>query len=269
MRRPRRLSVGKLLLAGFAGLVFLFLMLPLLVVFPISVSSASYLQFPPPGFSWQWYQRYLDDPGWINATIRSVQAATLCTVLAMALGVPLSFFLVRSRLAGARLLDRLAAAPIIVPTIILSIALYGVFARLHLIGEWYGVAVAHTVLALPFVVILVGAGLRTFDEAQEQAAAGLGASWPCIIWRVTLPQLRPSLVSAAFLAFISSFDELVLAMFLSGASMTLPKKMFDNIMMEIDPTIAAVSVLQILLVGVCLGLTSLFGRGVLTTTITR
>jgi putative spermidine/putrescine transport system permease protein len=250
-------------------LVFLFLMLPLLVVFPISVSSASYLQFPPPGFSWQWYQRYLDDPSWIDATIRSVQAATLCTVLAMGLGVPLSFFLVRSRLAGVRVLDRLSAAPIIVPTIILSIALYGVFSRLQLIGEWYGVAIAHTVLALPFVVILVGAGLRTFDEAQEQAAAGLGAAWPRIIWRVTLPQLRPSLISAAFLAFISSFDELVLAMFLSGASMTLPKKMFDNIMMEIDPTIAAVSVLQILLVGLCLGLTSLFGRGALTTTITR
>jgi putative spermidine/putrescine transport system permease protein len=269
MRRPRRFSAGNFLLASFAGLVFLFLMLPLLVVFPISVSSASYLQFPPPGFSWQWYQRYLDDPGWIDATIRSVQAATLCTVLAMGLGVPLSFFLVRSRLAGVRVLDRLAAAPIIVPTIILSIALYGVFSRLQLIGEWYGVAIAHTVLALPFVVILVGAGLRTFDEAQEQAAAGLGAAWPRIIWRVTLPQLRPSLISAAFLAFISSFDELVLAMFLSGASMTLPKKMFDNIMMEIDPTIAAVSVLQILLVGLCLGLTSLFGRGALTTTITR
>ncbi|WP_159351270.1 ABC transporter permease [Roseomonas harenae] len=269
MRHPRRFSVGNFLLASSAGLVFLFLMLPLLVVFPISVSSASYLQFPPPGFSWQWYQRYLDDPGWIDATIRSVQAATLCTVLAMGLGVPLSFFLVRSRLAGVRVLDRLAAAPIIVPTIILSIALYGVFSRLQLIGEWYGVAIAHTVLALPFVVILVGAGLRTFDEAQEQAAAGLGAAWPRIIWRVTLPQLRPSLISAAFLAFISSFDELVLAMFLSGASMTLPKKMFDNIMMEIDPTIAAVSVLQILLVGLCLGLTSLFGRGALTTTITR
>lgn len=269
MRRPRRFSLGNLLLTGFAGLVFLFLMLPLLVVFPISVSSASYLQFPPPGFSWQWYQRYLGDPGWIDATLRSLQVATLCTVLAMGLGVPLAFFLVRSRLAGVRVLDRLAAAPIIVPTIILSIALYGVFSRLQLIGEWYGVAVAHTVLALPFVVILVGAGLRTFDEAQEQAAAGLGAGWPLIVWRVTLPQLRPSLISAAFLAFISSFDELVLAMFLSGASMTLPKKMFDNIMMEIDPTIAAVSVLQILLVGLCLGLTSLFGRGALTTTITR
>lgn len=265
----RRRALGQMLLGLFAGLVFAFLLLPLAVVFPISLSSAAYLQFPPPGFSWQWYQRYLDDPSWIDATIRSVKVAGLCTFLAMALGVPLTFFLVRSRLPGVRLLDRLAAAPIIVPTIILSISLYGVFARLQLIGEWYGVAVAHTVLALPFVVILVGAGLRGFDEAQEQAAAGLGAGWPSIIWRVTLPQLRPSLVSAAFLSFISSFDELVLAMFLSGASMTLPKKMFDNIMMEIDPTIAAVSVLQILLVAAALGLTHLFGRGALTTTITR
>ena len=138
----RRRGVSQMLLGLFAGLVFLFLLLPLAVVFPISLSSASYLQFPPPGFSWQWYQRYLDDPSWIDATIRSVKVASLCTVLAMGLGVPLTFFLVRSRLPGVRVLDRLAAAPIIVPTIIISIALYGVFARLQLIGEWYGVAVA-------------------------------------------------------------------------------------------------------------------------------
>ncbi|MBX9749377.1 MAG: ABC transporter permease [Roseococcus sp.] len=250
-------------------LVFTFLMLPLLVVFPISVSSASYMQFPPPGFSWQWYQRYFGDEIWIEATIRSFQVAALCTALAMLLGVPLAFLLVRSKRRGMWMLDRLAAAPIIVPTIILSIAIYSIFARLQLIGVWYGVAIAHTVLALPFVVILVGAGLRGFDQAQEQAAMGLGASWPVAIWRITLPQLRPSLISAAFLAFISSFDELVVAMFLSGAAMTLPKKMFDNIMMEIDPTIAAVSVTQILLVGVCLGLTALFGRGALATTMSR
>ncbi|HEY4250428.1 MAG TPA: ABC transporter permease [Roseomonas sp.] len=270
MPRPdRRAGIGGILLTLLVTLVFIFLMLPLLVVFPISVSSAPYLQFPPPGFSWQWYQRYLDDPGWIDATIRSLQVATLCTVLSMALGVPLTFLLVRSRRRGIWLLDRLAAAPIIVPTIILSIAIYSIFTRLQLIGEWYGVAIAHTVLALPFVVILVSAGLRGFDETQEQAAAGLGASWAVAVWRITLPQLRPSLISAAFLAFISSFDELVVAMFLSGASMTLPKKMFDNIMMEIDPTIAAVSVMQILLVAACLGLTALFGRGVLATTMSR
>lgn len=265
----RRSRLGTWLLTGFTLLVFAFLMLPLLVVFPISVSSASYMQFPPPGFSWQWYQRYFGDEIWIEATIRSFQVAALCTLLAMLLGVPLAFLLVRSKRRGMWMLDRLAAAPIIVPTIILSIAIYSIFARLQLIGVWYGVAIAHTVLALPFVVILVGAGLRGFDQAQEQAAMGLGASWPVAIWRITLPQLRPSLISAAFLAFISSFDELVVAMFLSGAAMTLPKKMFDNIMMEIDPTIAAVSVTQILLVGLCLGLSALFGRGALATTMSR
>jgi putative spermidine/putrescine transport system permease protein len=265
----RHSRLGARVLTGFTMLVFAFLMLPLLVVFPISVSSASYMQFPPPGFSWQWYQRYFGDEIWIEATIRSFQVAALCTLLAMLLGVPLAFLLVRSKRRGTWILDRLAAAPIIVPTIILSIAIYSIFARLQLIGVWYGVAIAHTVLALPFVVILVGAGLRGFDQAQEQAAMGLGASWPVAIWRITLPQLRPSLISAAFLAFISSFDELVVAMFLSGAAMTLPKKMFDNIMMEIDPTIAAVSVTQILLVGICLGLTALFGRGALATTMSR
>jgi putative spermidine/putrescine transport system permease protein len=268
-RRSPGAGGGAIILTLFARVVFVFLMLPVMVVFPISVSSAAYLQFPPPGFSWQWYQRFLDDPSWMDATWRSVKAATVCTVLSMGLGVPLTFLLVRSRRRGVWILDRLAAAPIIVPTIVLSIAIYGVFARLQLIGEWYGVAIAHTVLALPFVVILVGAGLRGFDETQEQAAAGLGASWPVAVWRVTLPQLRQSLISPGFLAFISSFDELVVAMFLSGSSMTLPKKMFDNIMMEIAPTIAAVSVMQILLVGACLGLTALFGRGALATTMSR
>lgn len=261
-RARRRASPGRIALGLVAGLVFTFLMLPLLVVFPISVSSASYLQFPPPGFSWQWYERYLSDEIWIEATIRSVKVALLCTFIAMLLGVPLSFALVRSRLRAMRIADRLVAAPIIVPTIIIAIAIYSLFSQLRLIGEWYGIALAHAILVLPFVVILVSAGLRTFDEAQEQAAMGLGASWPVAVWRITLPQLRPSLISAGFLAFVGSFDELVVAMFLSGTQVTLPKKMFDNILLEIDPTIAAVSVLQILLACVCLGLASVFGRGV-------
>jgi putative spermidine/putrescine transport system permease protein len=148
-----------------------------------------------------------------------------------------------------------------VPTIILSVAVYGLFARLKLIGEWYGLVVAHTVLALPFVVLVMGAGLRDFDRALEQAAEGLGASRWQTLRRITLPILRPSLVSAGLLAFITSFDEVVVALFLSGANMTLPKKMFDNILMEIDPTIAAVSVIQILLVSIVMVLIGRFGRG--------
>jgi putative spermidine/putrescine transport system permease protein len=132
---------------------------------------------------------------------------------------------------------------------------------LKLIGAWYGLVVAHTVLALPFVVLVMTAGLRDFDRGLEQAAAGLGASRWRTLLRITLPLLRPSLVSAGLLAFISSFDEVVVALFLAGANMTLPKKMFDNIMMEIDPTIAAVSVMQILLVTLVMVLIGRFGRG--------
>ncbi len=242
-------------------LIYSFLMLPLLVVFPISLSSAPYMQFPPPGWSWQWYERFVDDPQWIDATWRSLYIGVATAAFALALGVPLSFSLVRARFWGRVVVDRLALAPIIVPTIILSVGVYGLFAKLKLIGAWYGLVVVHTMLALPFVVLVMTAGLRDFDQALEQAAEGLGASRTRTLWRITLPLLRPSLVSAGLLAFISSFDELVVALFLAGPNMTLPKKMFDNILMEIDPTIAAVSVMQILLVAIVLVLIGRFGRG--------
>ena len=255
------MSGGRRALVVACAVIYLFLMLPLLVVFPISLSSAPYMQFPPPGLSWQWYERYLDDPQWIDATVRSLYIGVATAVLALALGVPLAFSLVRGKFIGRGLLDRIAMAPVIVPTIILSVSVYGLFAKLKLVGAWYGLVIAHTVLALPFVVLVMVAGLRDFDRGLEQAAEGLGASRWRTLWRITLPLLRPSLVSAALLAFITSFDEVVVALFLAGANMTLPKKMFDNILMEIDPTIAAVSVMQIILVTVVLVLIGRFGRG--------
>lgn len=249
------------LLVAVCTLIYIFLMLPLIVVFPISLSSAPYMQFPPPGLSIQWYERYLDDPQWIDATVRSLYVGGATAALSLLLGVPLAFSLARGRYAGRIVVDRLALAPLIVPVIILSVGLYGLFAKLKLIGEWYGLVLAHTVLALPFVVLVMVAGLRDFDRALEQAAEGLGASRVRTLFRITLPLLRPSLVSAGLLAFISSFDELVVALFLAGPNMTLPKKMFDNILMEIDPTIAAVSVMQIVLVSIVLVLIGRFGRG--------
>ncbi len=257
----KRVALGRRVLVLAGAAIYLFLMLPLLVVFPISLSSAPYMQFPPPGLSWQWYERFVGDPQWIDATWRSLYIGAATAVLALALGVPLAFSLVRGTFRGRTLLDRLALAPIIVPTIILSVAVYGLFAKLKLIGAWYGLVVAHTVLALPFVVLVMTAGLRDFDRRLEQAAEGLGASRWRTLGRITLPLLRPSLVSAGLLAFISSFDELVVALFLAGPNMTLPKKMFDNILMEIDPTIAAVSVMQILLVALVMVLIGRFGRG--------
>jgi len=260
--KPRLSSGLMLALRVFTGLVFVFLMLPLLIVFPISFSSSAYLQFPPPGYSLRWYRAYLDDPIWIDATLRSIKIGVASTSLAVVLGTLLAFSIVRGRYRGREALNQISALPIIVPSIVYSIAVYGMFAKLKLIGLWQGIALAHTVHALPYVTIIVAAGLRTFDVAQEHAAMGLGASRLQAVRRVTLPQIRPSLISAAFLAFIASFDELVIAMFLGGSNMTLPKKMFDNILMEIDPTIAAVSVLKITLVTLLLALAARFGAGV-------
>lgn len=243
------------------ALVLLFLMAPLIVVFPMSLSSSPYLQFPPPGWSLRWYYQYFNDSTWIDATLRSIKVALATTVLATLLGTALSFSLVRGRYPGKEIVNQISLMPLIIPVIIYSIAVYGWFGQLKLIGLWQGIVLGHTVHAIPFVVIIMTAALRTFDIAQEQAAMSLGASRGRAIWHVTLPQLRPSLVSAAFLAFISSFDELVVAMFLGGSNMTLPKKMFDNIINEIDPTIAAVSVIQVVLVTIVLILVSKFGSG--------
>jgi len=261
LRRRRPRSPWTIALYVHCALVFAFLLLPMVIVALLSFSSSSYLVFPPPGFSLRWYAAYFADPIWIDATIRSVKVGLATTVAATLLGTLLAFSLVRGRYPGRALVDQLSIAPLVVPSIVYSVAIYGLFANLRMIGQWPAIALAHTVHTIPFVVLIVGAALRTFDIAQEQAAIGLGATRLQAVFRITLPQIRPALISAAFLAFISSFDELVIAMFLGGARMTLPKKMFDNIMNDIDPTIAAVSVLQIMLVIVVLAITARFGAG--------
>jgi len=262
--RVRRIHRGlflRNLLYVWCAVVFLFLMAPLIVVFPISLSSSEYLQFPPPGWSLRWFEAYITDSTWIDATWRSIKIGIWTTLLSMFMGTALSFSQVRGRYKGKSIINQISLLPLVVPMIVYSISVYGLFGYFKLIGMWQVIVLGHTVHAIPFVVIIVSAALRTFDITQEQAAMSLGASRATALWQITLPQIRPSLVSAAFLAFISSFDELVVAMFLGGSNMTLPKKMFDNIVNEIDPTIAAVSVIQILLVSLILIIVSKLGAG--------
>lgn len=255
MRNPSRSILFNL----YCGAVFLFLVAPLLVVIPISFSASDYLQFPPPGYSTRWYEAYFSSPSWIDATWRSLRVAALTTVLATILGTMVAFSLVRGHYPGKRVVEQFVATPIIVPTIVYAVSAYSLFSTLGLTGRWEGIALAHTVQAVPLVVLVVASSLRTFDRALEQAARGLGASRFTAVRHVTLPHIRPALISGAFIAFVSSFDELVIAMFLSGVNVTLPKKMFDNIIYEIDPTIAAISVLQIALVTVSLAVVWRFG----------
>jgi putative spermidine/putrescine transport system permease protein len=235
-------------LAALAAAVLIYLTFPIFVIVPVSFSSGTYLSFPPPGWSLRWYANFFQRPEWQSATWLSIWVAASVTLLACALGTPAAFGLVRGRFPGKRLLNGFVLSPIIVPGIIVAVGIYFVYARLGLIGHPIGLVLAHTCLAVPFVVINVSAALYGFDERLEQAALNLGATPWRAFWLVTFPLIRPGLLAGAVFAFITSFDELLVALFVSGTTaMTLPRLMWQEVRQDIDPTIAAASALLLAL----------------------
>jgi len=248
-RQPaRRLSLSRLVLYGVTGLVLFYLVFPIFVVIPVSFSSAAFLQFPPPGLSLQWYEKFFSRRDWIDATLLSVRVAVITMALATVLGTLASLALVRGRFRGRNLINSFIVSPMIIPAIIVAIGIYFFYARLQILGNWWALAIAHTALALPFVVLNVSATLYGFDERLEYAAMNLGANRWQTFFKVTLPIIRPGIFAGALFAFITSFDELVVALFISGTgAVTLPRKMWAELRQQIDPTIAAVSTLLIAL----------------------
>jgi putative spermidine/putrescine transport system permease protein len=228
-------------------LIFLFLVLPIFIIIPISFSESRFLEFPPKGFSLQWYDKYFSSRNWTSATLRSFEVGILTTLFATILGTLSSFALVRGDFHGKRLIYGAILSPLITPVIITAIAIYYLFSRLHLIGSIWGLVLAHTILALPFVVVNVTATLQGFDVTIERAALSLGANRLVTFLRVTLPIVWPGIMSGALFAFITSFDEVVIAIFICGSKPTLPKQMWDGIRIAINPTISAVSSLLIVL----------------------
>ena len=228
--------------------VLLFLTFPLLVVLLLAFSSAPFLTFPPPGFSLHWFNNFFTRPDWIAASLTSLKAASLTMVIATLAGLGAAIALVRGRLPLAGVIAAFLISPLVVPTVILAIALYFVFVELRIVGTLFGLVLAHVVLAIPYVIIVMSGALRGLDDSLERAAQTLGASPAKAFIRITLPVIRPALLTAAFFAFLASFDELVIALFISGTgSKTLPKRMWEGIREEIDPTIAAVAALLIMI----------------------
>ena len=231
-----------------ASLVLLYLIFPILIIVPVSFSAARYLTFPPPGFSLRWYANFFGRSDWRGAAWLSVWVACSVTIFSCALGTPAAFGLVRGRFPGKRLINGFILSPIIVPGIIVAVGIYFIYARLGLIGNPYALILAHTCLAVPFVVINVSAALYGFDDRLEHAAASLGATPWAIFWQITFPLIRPGILAGAVFALITSFDELLVALFVSGSSaITLPRLMWEELHQDIDPTIAAVSTLLITL----------------------
>lgn len=230
----------------FCGLVLLFLILPLFVVIPISFSPATYLEFPPSGFSFKWYREFFGSDVWITALINSIKIGAMTSVLACFLGIPAALSLTRQKFKRANIIYSFLISPMIVPVIVIAIAVFFHFSRMKLIGNIYPLVLAHTILALPVVLITVSASLQGFDQSLEYAAMSLGANRFVTFFKITFPLIRPGVISGALFAFITSFDEVVIAFFLSTyRSLTLPKHMWGAIREQIDPTIAVCSSLLI------------------------
>jgi putative spermidine/putrescine transport system permease protein len=229
-------------------LILGFLAIPIVVVVVASFSSASYLTFPPPAFGLRWYREYLGSTGWLNATALSLLVAAAVVVLSAVLGTLAALGLAKLPPVARGIATALFLSPLIVPVIVVAIGIYYAFSHYGLIGSPLGLVLAHTCLAVPFVVTSVGASLAGLDRRLEQAAASLGATPWGTFRQVTLPLIRPGVLVGALFAFITSFDELVVALFLTGPNtVTLPRRMWDDLRFAIDPTIAAVSTLTIVL----------------------
>jgi putative spermidine/putrescine transport system permease protein len=238
------MRAARLLSGAVVTAVLLFLALPILVIVALSFSSASYLKFPPPGFSLRWYQSYLGSRDWLESTGLSLEIAVVVVVLSTVLGTFAALGLARLPPGPRAIAGGLILSPLIVPVIVVSIGVYYAYSRYGLVGSPLALMLAHTCLAVPFVVTSVGASLSRFDRQLERAALSLGATRWGTFRQVTLPLIRPGVLVGALFAFITSFDELVVALFLSGSgAVTLPRRMWDDLRFAIDPTIAAVSTL--------------------------
>ena len=229
-----------------AFLVAIFLVAPIAIVVPMSFSTAISFAFPPPGYWLGYYAKYLTSPDWLEPTLNSLLIALGTTVFTMALVVPAAFGYVRYRFRGKALVNLLVMAPLIVPHVVSALAYYGFLGRARLTGTHLGVIIAHGVLAVPVAFLVICATLKGFDRNLERAAMSAGAGPFRTFWHVTLPVLRTGMLVGALFAFLSSFNEAVVALFISGrGAATLPKKMYESIRLESDPVIAVVSTLLV------------------------
>ncbi len=243
-----------------AIVVAIFLTLPLLVIVPMSFSTVKTFQFPPPSYGLTFYRNFFGDPNWLEPTANSLIIAVIVAVVTMALVIPASFAYVRQRFAGRGLVNILIMAPLIVPAVVSALGYYGAFGLVRLNGTIVGVALAHSALAIPLAFLVMTATLKGFDRNLERAAMISGATPLKTFFYVSMPVLSPGILTATLFAFLASFNEAVIALFIAGrGASTLPKKMFESIRLETDPIISVVSTILVAIL-LCAMLGSLFLR---------
>ncbi|MFI5002257.1 MAG: ABC transporter permease [Reyranellales bacterium] len=224
-----------------------YMIAPLVIVVVISFSSAHFLQFPPPGFSLQWYQRVLHTPAWLDSLTTSVEIMLPAALLATVLGTAAAVGVARGRFIGARVIGALLMAPMVVPVIITAAAVFALFRAWGLYGTLLGLILAHTLLTIPYVMSTTLGALEMVERELENAALTLGATPWRSFWRVTFPLILPGVLSGLLFAMVISFDELIVSLFISTPEVRpVTVEMWSDIRGDIDPTISAIATLLFL-----------------------
>lgn len=228
------------------AIVLVFSVLPIAIMLMMSFSSSEFVRFPPPSFSLKWYEAYFSSTDWTDASLRSVWIGLLVSLGAVLVGVPASIGIERLGRRSANAAVAVITLPIVLPPVVVALAMYMSFSGVGLVGTRAGIILGHLVLATPFVVLTTLASLRKIDPELTKAALSLGASRKQVMFTVTLPLIKPGIVSGAFFAFLTSFDELMISLFLGSPEIrTLPRRMWEGVRAEFDPTISAASTLVV------------------------
>ena len=234
------------LLAVYVTIACIMLMLPIAIVVALAFGDQGYLQFPPPAYSLHWFRAFFGDPRWQDAIYNSVIIAAVACVLSTAFGFLAAYAFVRSSVKAKKLLLSLMLLPIIVPSVITAIALYFLSGQLGLLGNRVWIGVCHSVIALPIVLLILLPSLNGIDINLERAALSLGGGRMMVFRRIVIPLAFPGILSAMLFAFLASFDELLIALFLTGIRIqTLPVRIWNSLLLQVEPVIAAVSVFLI------------------------
>lgn len=236
----RKPSVLNFLDSVFGWLVLFFLAAPIVLVVVLSFSQDKYITVLVSGWTLDWYVDFINSPRWMAALTNSLIVGITSTLLAVCLGSAAAIGLSHPGLPGKRFIEFLLVAPMILPTVVIGVGIYFVFAKIGLTGTMTGLILAHTTLAVPFVVVSVGAALTSFDRRLLQASSSLGATPAMTFYRIVLPIIAPGMVSGGLFAFATSLDEVVVTLFVAGPGQrTLPREMFTMIREQMTPTILA------------------------------
>lgn len=228
--------------------LYLFLLAPIFIVFIVSFSADPFLAFPPSAWGFKWYGEILRNPEFIRAFRLSFSIALVVTVIGLVVGISAAFVLGRFHFRGREGILSFFTAPLLIPSIVLGLSLLLVFLPLGLASTFHGLVLGHLLVVLPYIIRILVVAFQTMPKEYEEAGLSLGATPWVVFWRVMLPLVTPSLVASAALAFILSFDEVVISLFLVGPRLkTLPVAIYEYVEFRTDPQIAALSVLLIFL----------------------